>query len=322
MKKLILFITLPLLVCSAAGAQSNYYLFRTATTTYTELVNDTAIVPAKFGTGEMWAFELNGETFNLFNKNYLMDGTTKYISFSNSGHMRIDDDTSLIILDGLFRFLDSIDGNSRLSYVVEGSGNNKILKVQWKNLGIQGGPAGNFVNFQVWLHKATGVFEIYYGSSSANNASGYSASSGPNVGLFYSRKDFTKQFEKIWITQSPSNYVIDSAKNFAFNAMHGVPANGMVYRFVPKHLATSVAEAGSGETYSISPNPASEQILITTGKTNVTVQLTDMNGKAVYSGVTSSGNTVIDTRALPVGTYLLNLVMGTRKYTEKVIVVH
>jgi hypothetical protein len=319
--KVILTVLITIFCFQSLVAQQNYYLFRAGNGTYADLVNDTAITPAKFGTGEMWAFELNGETFNLFGKNYVMDGTTKYVSFSNSGHMRIDDDTSLIILDGLFRFLDSIDGNSRLSYIVDGSGSSKILKVQWKNLGIQGGPAGNFVNFQVWLHKATGIFEIYYGPSSANNASGYTASTGPNVGLFYSRKDFTKMFEKIWITQTPSSYVIDSARNFSFNAMTGVPSSGTVYRFIPKHITTSVDEGMAGIGYSIFPNPADSRVTITT-KQQATLQLSGMGGKIVYSGATRSGKAIIDLHALPAGIYLLNITIGSSTYSEKLSITH
>jgi hypothetical protein len=206
---------------------------------------------------------------------------------------------------------------------VDGSGNNKILKVQWKNLGIQGGPAGNFVNLQVWLHKATGIFEVYYGPSSSNNASGYTASTGPNVGLFYSRQDFTKMFEKIWITQSPSSYVIDSAKNFSFAAMHGVPANGTVYRFIPKHIATSAGDIQVDGTYLISPNPAHNELVITSPHNKAAnVQLTGMDGKIIHTGKLLNSKLVIETATLPAGTYLLNINSSAGSYSQKIVVQH
>lgn len=323
MKKLLLSIYLLLCIVDVY-AQSNYYLFRTGTHTYADLANDTAIVPAKFGTGDMWAFELNGETFPLFGKNFVMDGVKTLVSFSNSGHMRVEDDTSLIILDGLFYFMDSIDGNSKLSYIVEGSGNDKILKVQWKNLKIQSGPVGNFVNFQVWLYKKTGIFEIRYGASSANNQTGYSSTTGPNVGLFYAKQDFSKMYEKIWITQSPASYVIDSAKNLVFNAMHGVPANGTVYRFIPKHIAVSVNEIAGDKAFTISPNPATTQVIVTAVKHGLyaRIQVTDASGRVISQGNITTGKYVIDTRGIADGIYTISIRGRDIDAVEKIVVQH
>src|SRR5690606_35693359 len=103
------------------------------------------------------------------------------IMFSNSGHMQVNDDSSFIIIDGIFTYLDSIDNNTKLSYKAEHIGSSKILKVQWKNLAIRNGQAGNFVNFQIWLYQSNGTFEIHYGPSSTNNQSGYTSATGPNV---------------------------------------------------------------------------------------------------------------------------------------------
>lgn len=291
---------------------------------YNELTTDTAITPANFGTGDMWAYSLAGNTFSFFGKNYAMDDTKRLISFSNSGHMRIDDDSTLIIIDGLFYYMDSIDQNSKLSFAVDGSGNNKVLKVQWKNLKVQSGPAGNFVNFQIWLYQATGIFEIRYGSSSANNQSGYTNQTGPNIGMFYSRTDFTKIFEKIWITGEPANYQIDSTRNYTFNGSHGVPANGTVYRFIPKTVAVSSGNISLNMPVQIYPNPASNNINISMAPVNtpLDIELTDMTGKVVFTEAKNAGTgkLEINTAGIAPGIYNLIIKNKERYHTEKVTI--
>lgn len=325
MKRLLLSLIV-FIPCNLFGQTSNFYTFKTDNRTYTELTADTPIVPADFGTGNMWAFELNGETFSFFGKNYLLDGSKKLIMFSNSGHMRIDDDTSHIIIDGLFTYLDSIDQNSILSYKVEGTGSDKILKVQWKNLKIRSGAAGNFVNFQMWLYKATGIVEVHYGPSSANNKSGYNSQTGPNVGLFFSPKDFSRMLEKIWITMSPDNYTIDSARNVVFNAMYGVPQNGTIYRFVPKHVATTIVDK-LRPAISISPNPADKEIALIFNEPlteKVEVLIVDMQGRVAHKETfqESSMNIYLPMRTFAPGNYYLNITGPLIQHRQQLSIRH
>lgn len=307
---------------TAHAQTSNYYLFKKETQAYAELTADTTVAPANFGTGDMWAFTLVGEQYSFFGKNYAMDDTKRLISFSNSGHMRIDDDSTLIIIDGLFYYMDSIDQNSKLSYKIDGSGNNKILKVQWKNLKVQSGPAGNFVNFQIWIHQATGIFEIRYGTSSVNNQSGYTNQTGPNIGMFYSRTDFTKIFEKIWITGEPANYKIDSARNYTFNGSLGVPADGTVYRFVPKTVAVNIHTIPKNTDVLVYPNPAVHNINISMKPDNapVSIEMTDVSGKVIFTQTknAATGKLNINTEGLTPGMYQLTIKSSSLHHTETI----
>ena len=143
--------------------------------------------------------------------------------------MRFEDDSSFIVLDAAFAQSDSIDNNTQLSYTIDGNPGNRRIKIQWKNLSLTNGQSGNYLNYQIWYHQLTGIMEIHYGPSD-KNSSGFNTSNGPNVGLFYSRKDFTKMFEKIWITGSPENYSLDSVRNPSFNALSGVPKEGTIFQ--------------------------------------------------------------------------------------------
>lgn len=320
---LLLLVCIPSIIYSQTGT---FYQFKKETGHYAELTADTPVLPAKFGVGELSAFELNGETFSVFGKNYIMDGISTVFMFSSNGYIRIDDDTTFVIMDGLLHFLDSIDGNSKLSYKIEGAGNDKVFKIQWKNLKIRDGAADNFVNFQIWYYKATGIMETHYGPSSASNKSGYTSSTGPNVGLFYSPKDFSKMYEKIWITKSPEKFVIDSNRTVVFNVMFGVPENGAVYRYVPKQLATSLADV-KDYGYRLCPNPANQEIsMILNIPTTEHAQLmiTDIMGKIVYRAGYEKGtkNMTIPVRSLADGNYYLTVSAASFLIEEQISIQH
>ena len=326
-KLLLLSLTLSSLCISfQIQAQSNYYRFEAFSSTYHELVNDTLIDPANFGTGDLWAFELNGESFEFFGKSYVLNGVNKLIMFSNSGHMRIDDDSTLIVLDGLFTFLDSIDQNSRLSYTIDGAGDDRILKVQWKNLKIRSGQAGNFVNFQVWLYKKSGMFEIHYGPSSTNNQSGFTNTTGPNVGLFYARQDFSKMYEKIWVNQTPPNITIDSSKTIAFKGLHGVPQDGAVYRFIPKHIVLSVKDSEDLKNlFTISPNPANEQVQLTFSNIVTdafTLNINDTSGRVVLRHDVASGKKVVNIPVVQLASGIYFLTIDGSEISHKIVIQH
>jgi hypothetical protein len=325
MKGLLLIFTL--CIPTFVFAQSSmFYQFKKEMATYVELTADTPVLPAKFGEGELTAFELKGETFSIFGKNYVMNDSSILFMFSSNGYIRIDDDTSHVILDGLLHFLDSIDGNSKFSYKIEGSGNNKVLKVQWKNLKIRDGAAGNYVNFQIWYYKANGIMETHYGPCSANNRTGYTRLTGPNVGLFHSPKDFSRMLEKIWVTKYADSFTLDTSRTVVFNTMFGVPENGTVYRYVPKHVATGVGNKSSLKI-SLTPNPADKEVVLTFEKAlteAVEVSLADIQGRRVYHErfLMGSERVRIPVRAMSPGSYYLNVTGTSIQHRQQLTIRH
>lgn len=315
-----LLIILSCCLFSQRAQADNHYLFQkvTMSTPYTELTGDTSVplLGTISNSGYEYNFEFAGDTFSFFNKNFYIDDTSTMVMFSTSGHIGIPTDTSFLIFDGMFTYLDSIDQTSDISYKVEGTGNNKVIKIQWKNLRLRAGPAGNFVNFQMYLYKATGVVEVRYGPSSVNNQSGYNNSTGPNVGMFYSNATFTTMYEKIWLNGLPSNYTIDSNHTVVFNAMHGVPSEGTMYRFVPKSVAASVSEkVNSATTFSIYPNPVNDELVITLNKFQdkaTQIELFDIQGRLVTTDVIKEGenNKILRMEKLPAGRYNIRLRSG------------
>ncbi len=286
----------------------NHYVFENKGGIYSELVNDTLVTPANFGTADIWVLPLAGETFNWFGKTYNINDSNIRVVFSNNGFMRVEDDSTFIVIDALFAHSDSIDANTQLSYIIEGTSGNKIIKLQWKNLALRAGSSGNYVNYQIWAYQKTGVFEAHYGPSSTSNASGLPTVGAPYIGIFYSLQNFTKMFEKIWVIGSPANYTLDSTRNANFTTVTGVPPEGTIFRYTPR--TTSITDTEKVERVPIYPNPADSYITIRPENTvnkKMNIYLYDINGKLVKQDELAAGETqlILSTKELPGGMYKL-----------------
>ncbi len=239
------------------NAQS--YRFQSTTSQYNELSGAKHISFAYMDSlgGFYRLKELDGETFKWYNTLFKLD-TIKTFYIQPYANLRFDNDSSLIIVDAAFTYLDSIDASSSISYTIEGKPGDRLVKVQWKNLKAREGKAGNFVNVQIWVYQLSGVYEIHYGPSSTNNQSGFNQSTGPQVGIFYSLDNFTKCFEKLWVTGNPLALRLDSGANYNFKAMAGIPVEGVVFRFIPNFKTLGlVAHTAAQASFSVFPNPVS-----------------------------------------------------------------
>lgn len=281
------------------------YGFQTTQEVYTDLVNPTLIPSTSFDPSLNMYFltEFNSETFNFYGVPFTFGGL-KSFAIQPNGNLRVDNDSSLIIIDGAFTYLDSIDASSAVSYIIEGTPGNYILKCQWKNLKVRVGQPNNFANLQIWVYQSSSVIEIHYGPRSASNASGFNTTSGPQVGMFYSRDNFSVCYEKLWVKGSPTNLIIDSAANYSFLAMSGIPDSGTVFRFIPRFTTTQISEAMNNEQVEVFPNPV-------TGIINIKIKengeckyrIVNSIGEIVRSGTASKESFSIDVSGIANGVY-------------------
>lgn len=224
------FAVLLFFIAPLIGLAQNSYGFEQTTDTYAPLTGATVIQNPNFGSGDLHPIDLTGETFWFYKLPFTFGGK-KTLNLQTNGNLRVDNDSSAIIIDVAFIFLDSIDNTSQIAYKIEGNSGAKIVKVEWKNLKVRTGQAGNFINIQAWLYQATGVIELRYGPSSANNASGFTESGanvGANVGIFYAPDNFSTLYEKLWLNKHPTSLVVDSAKSFGFRALTGIDRKSVV----------------------------------------------------------------------------------------------
>ncbi len=254
--------------------------------TYSDLEGD-SVVPQYDLNGLHIIGSLVGEKFMFFKDPFVIGGIST-VSMGEGGFMRIDNDSSLVIIDALFTYLDTINTETKQSYKIEGAPGDRIIKMQWKNMSLRSGAAANYANFQIWYYQSTGVIELRYGKS-ALNESGFTSISGPNVGIFYSPDDFSKCYEKIWIKRAPEAPVIDSNTNFVFGGMFGVPPEGTVYRFTPRFKFASQESLKIKSKITCVTIPSENSLEVYTSDVAYTYQILEYSGRMLQSGKMEKG---------------------------------
>jgi len=207
---------------------------------------------------------------------------------------------------------------SSITYVVQGSAPNRILKVQWKNCGSFDEMDDNstlleFVNFQLWLHEGTNIIEYRFGAKSATLTPDYWHFGWPGSlsGLFSLNLN-TFDIIDIHLLTGPANAptMVDS-----ISSMVGTPNNGTVYRFLPTNL--SVDDNMLEKTAQIYPNPATEKLYISASLENGSYHIFNITGQTVLRG--DFNGTEADISALPIGEYMIRISKGDQSLIQKLI---
>lgn len=330
-KKLLPLLTAVFLNHFVLDAQNSYSFSHLTGNTYSDLTGDSAI--SSFDANGLYKIsELDGETFKVYNYNFLFGGQ-KSVSVGENPFLRFDNGSALAIVDVAFTYCDLIDSDSKISYKIEGLPGSRILKTQYKNLELLYGAVGNYINVQIWFHQATGVIELHYGPRSASNASGFNTTTGPQVGIFYSPLDFSGCYGKLWCEGSPAALVLDSVSNYSFDAMSGIPPNGTIYRFTPRFSVplpppppppvdtTGIREAGLSQV-KVYPNPAQSTIRIEGVVSGARIEITDLAGKVLYENSGEIPVENISVAGLDDGIYLLKISDKNVATITKVVVQH
>lgn len=187
-------------------------------------------------------------------------------------------------------------GLSPISYILTGTAGNRILKVEWKNVGVD--LTTEYFNVQAWLYE-NGIVEYHFGPNTLS-ASTVSIS---GIGVI----KISTAMEALLLTGSSTSPTIVNDIQFLSNA----PANGTVYRFTP---STMDEKNTLTQHVSLYPNPTTGQV--TVSAPNVTdIEVYNLLGEKVLS----STETSIDLSAQADGIYLVKVQAGDAVYTEKVL---
>jgi len=308
------------LLLSMPLAAQQHYVFTQDTLSYSELSGATIIASPDFANDKLTTLPMTGKTYHFFGLDFTFGGLST-MAVQTYGDMRIDNDSSTVIIDGVFGFLDSLDSNTSLSWKIDGQPGNEVLKTQWKNVGLANGQAGNYANFQIWLYQKSGIIELRYGPRSASNASGFTNATGPYAGVFYSNDLFTTLYEKCWLFGTPANIQVDSAQNFSFKALLGVPDDGTVYRFTPKaYLDTLTPPTAVQEPllreFGLYPNPGTGIVHLDVPSGNIlSVMVTDISGRQVLNPECCPANH-IDISSLAPGFYRVTVLTRDKAYAR------
>lgn len=298
------------LVLAAPCAHTQYYTLQQSSAPYTELTAPTMCTFDENGFDEL--VELDGEDFTFFGQPYT-GGEPYSVLIGDWGFLRIENSTSAVIIDGLFTELQPIDGTSSVSYAITGAAGAQRLTAQWTNWHLAEGPSENFTSFQISVEQASGVITIHTGPNSGGGLV-FDDQTGPNCGIFRANSTFTQCLARFWLEADPMTPTVDMQANFDFDALHGFPLEGTVYRIAPAALTSIASSATQGFSAHVVGNELFVQL--PEGYRNEPMEMIDACGRVVGQFRATAFESVQPVGDLRSGIYLLRSRVGRLRPTR------
>lgn len=208
------------------------------------------------------------------------------------------------------------DSSSSISVLLIPNGSYKILKFQWKNMGVLNHADSEYVNFQIWFDEANKSVSYHYGHSILNNG----PNNGGSIGLLRAPNNFSSFTNATYLKGDAKNpNQLDEYNPTSFSNL--IPSNN----FPPEGTLITFKLPNSGmkqnklnkSNYSIYPNPFNESLKIhLTG--NFNWQIIDLNGKQIKCG-TGIDEQTINTTDLANGLYLIQIEQQNEIAFEKLV---
>jgi len=226
----IVFLSAALLLTGIAAAQQfNYNVSCDSAGTYQELTAQTLLKSGsspwaeKYPLATGFPFSCLGRTFDS-------------VRVERNGYLSFDADRSYAFM-AFNAFSDKIDtaGNrSTLSYALSGSAPNRVLKLQFRNMG-QGAAPAELLSYQIWLNE-NGAIEVHVGPHTyaiADSTNSSDTLMPVVIGLVNTNMDTPTRglFLEGSTTQPGSRPVNDTYPDPAF--IRSIPAQGTRYTFTP-----------------------------------------------------------------------------------------
>lgn len=325
-----LFLFLFFLCLAGRSAAQNSYIFTTDSGPYADLEGGTPLVkrPGTNLTDTVFAVDLQGETFRLYGREYRCDRDYPFVVYGG-GFIRFNGPDNAVVIDGFLSVLDHFDEESRVSYRIEQNEEDRILKVEWKRMAVIDSPevAGDYLSFQVWVYRQSGVVELRYGPRSLPVDSGAAIGGGPYVGIFrFVESPAFAILEKNWLIGDPFSPRYDTTRT-GFALLEGCPREGTIFRFVPRTVS-DVDEQGKEEEgkkmgeYRIFPNPTGGGMTLQAAaplKRAARVRLVDMLGRTVGESEMAQFSTALDLELPGPGVYYCEVADGRERRVYSVV---
>ncbi|MHB1277888.1 MAG: T9SS type A sorting domain-containing protein [Bacteroidia bacterium] len=290
MKKLLLFILI--LATGQILSAQNHYSFSQRSSNYVEMTNGTEISPSDwydFSASIAFPFSFSFFGDNVDSLHIMDDG----ISFTGAefGFLTTHGD------DPVGRGA----GQSPVTYRVDGTGNARILKVQWPNISfaaIADSFPNDFVNYQVWFYEGTHKIEFHYGSSFITQAALADLELLPGmVSIDGSRF--------ISIGGDPAtpvaNYDVNTITFLAAN-----PSVNTIYVLTPG-FPNGVEETFNGDQVSLYPVPATTKLNVESTLPMEKIYVYNAAGQKLSTHEVAGNKAEIATDLLPAGVYFLQI---------------
>lgn len=220
---------------------------------------------------------------------------------------------------------DSMKSVSPISYVVDGTSGNRIMKIEIANAGFYeewdaDDTTIGYINMQLWLYEKDNVLDLRFGDAFTNDFSrdfpgnflaaivkGMDMGKG-NMGTMYC------------LNGDPKNPTFDSVDLTNFNnGFTTLPAPGTVYRFTPKQPATSIGANASVKTYKVYPTQCTNYLVVDNpNRMNSTYSMISMTGQVLKHGSLDAGVNKLDVSTLPSGIYVVKFDYNAGFETQRI----
>lgn len=258
MKKLLLV----LLVAAFLRADAQSYTFSQTTGTYTNLAGNTLL--------------LSGD-WDYFEKGIKLPFTFRYwgVDYSDSlyadayGSLSLDDNFNEELTFFGEDLISRATDRSPVSYVVEGSAPNRILKLEIRNTGINKDTTlQDSAHVQCWIFETTNVIEFHYGPNSVKNSTW--SEKGAWVGIVNESMN-----KYIILEGNPLNPVLNKTDLNNASTLTGMPANGSIYKFTPGN--------GSGLKPVVAISPTTGGLSVPETLQVMNIKLYNVNGQLLQA---------------------------------------
>jgi len=268
------FIVLIILHIAVLNVQSQPYKFSVTNEIY--ITNENLL---SLWADSYWSYSVNsfprtlniGFDFNFFGHNYneidvLNTGLLKFVRADWPGM----NDYLYMLGTKLKARTNKEPWVSQIAYKKTGTAPNRILIVEYNNLGFEASSdTGNFINFQVLLFETSNKIQMRYGPSRFDTSCWW-YNKGAYIGM-----DTSNGWSYFLLAGNPNNPIYVKADTQLVSG----PVNGTVYTFEP--IINSVKDYGRNFEISVFPNPVKDKINISVGTFDelIKFELVDIKGQ-------------------------------------------
>lgn len=211
---------------------------------------------------------------------------------------------------------------SPVRYKIDGNTGQRILKVEWENVGFYDTDADDSMSFQLWLFEQSSDIQWRVGPSGFTDFDdSFNGYVGPRLGIIGPVDDFTNAligFEGYLDgSASAPSWIPNISTSVPY--LIGFPADSTVFTFSLAY-PTSVQPQRTDVDLTIWPSPAKAELHIDYAprSTEYSLHVIDYLGKRIINQRASSQASV-NVANLPAGTYLLEIIDGKERFRRSFV---
>jgi hypothetical protein len=210
---------------------------------------------------------------------------------------------------------------STFRVVTEGEAPSRVFKMEWNEVGFYNllestGDYEQRMNFQVWLYEQQGNIEFRFGTNTVTDILAIIDEGFLVSALVWDVGEMTGGSMVYAVqgpTADPTYTTVTDMDNWIPSNLNGIPAEGQGYRFTST-TGNGDERAVSEETFSCYPNPASDQLTVVGGSTELEISLCDLAGRVIERfTLPAHGRQTVNVGGLTAGAYALTTSAGANQ---------